>query len=153
MTSMAKHEWSLDELKHKSEAYCAYAEHCCSEMRLKLQQWEVSSEQISIILEHLQANNYINEARYCHAFTHDKLQYQGWGRIKIRAALHAKKLPGQHIQEALDSIDESDYFSALKRIITTKKRAIRPTDPTAHEKLIRFCLQRGFTYEEIKDLV
>jgi regulatory protein len=150
---MANHEWSLDELKHKAEAYCATAEHCNAEIVTKLQQWGAQSEQIEDILLHLTTQRYIDEARYCHAFAHDKVRYQGWGRIKVRAALFAKHLPSSLINQAIADIDENEYFDVLKRVIDTKKRAINSKDPIAREKLIRFCLQRGFTYDEISDLV
>ena len=42
---MANHEWSLEQLRAKAEAYCAAAEHCCYDMRLKLQQWGATAEQ------------------------------------------------------------------------------------------------------------
>ena len=150
---MAKHEWSLDELKYKAEAYCATAEHCPSELAIKLQQWGASHNDIATIITHLKDLHYINEERYCCAFAHDKLLYHGWGRIKIQAALYAKHLPSNHIQTALDTLDQTEYIDTLKRVITTKKRAIKSNDPMAREKLIRFCLQRGFTYDEIEQLL
>ena len=150
---MVKHEWSSDELKHKAEAYCATAEHCCSEVSSKLQQWGANSDEIESILAHLTAQRYIDEARYCAAFTHDKICYQGWGRIKIKAALYAKHIPSLLITQALDTIDETEYFAALERVIAAKKRTIKSSDLMAREKLIRFCLQRGFTYDEIEELV
>lgn len=150
---MVKHEWSTDELKHKAEAYCATAERCASEVTIKLQQWGATEQQIDNIVAHLKAQRYIDDERYCRAFAHDKVLYQGWGRIKIRAALLTKRLPTYHIQTALDSIDEIEYFDTLRRVIATKKRAIKSSDPMAREKLIRFCLQRGFTYDEIEQLI
>jgi regulatory protein len=150
---MAKHEWSLDELRYKAEAYCANAEHCCVELQQKLQQWGATHEQSDAIIAHLIQQRYIDEQRYCRAFAHDKLLYQGWGRLKIKAALYAKYLPSSNISEALENLDESDYRSTLQRVIATKKRAIKSSDPMTREKLIRFCLQRGFTYDEIEDLL
>ena len=150
---MANHEWSSDELKSKAEAYCANAEHCSSELALKLQQWGAEQQQAEHIIAQLKEHHYIDEERYCRAFVHDKLLYQGWGRIKIQAALYAKRLPSVHINTALNSIDRTEYLGILKRVITTKKRAIKSNDPMAREKLIRFCLQRGFTYDEIETLL
>ena len=147
---MANHEWSLDELKHKAEAYCATAERCCSEVSNKLMQWGATPDEIDQILDSLQSSHYIDEARYCAAFAHDKLLYQGWGRVKIRAALFAKHLPSTVIRDALHSLDESEYFDVLQRVVATKKRAIKSNDPMAREKLIRFLLQRGFTFDEIE---
>ena len=150
---MANHEWSLDELRHKAEAYCASAEHCSYEVSNKLQQWGANAEAIASIIAHLKSQRYIDDERYCRAFAHDKLLYQGWGRLKIQAALYAKHIATSYINLALDTIDPTEYLNTLKRIIATKKRAIKSSDPMAREKLIRFCLQRGFTYDEIKDLV
>lgn len=150
---MVKREWSLDELKHKAEAYCAAAEHCCFEVNNKLQQWGANADEIESIISHLTAQRYIDELRYCCAFTHDKIRYQGWGRVKIKAALYAKHIPSLLITQALDAIDETEYLATLERIIATKKRTIKSTDLMAREKLIRFCLQRGFTYDEIEELV
>ena len=150
---MAKHEWSLDELRYKAEAYCAGAEHCRSEVYVKLQQWGATSEQSDEIITHLLLQRYIDEQRYCRAFAHDKLLYQGWGRLKIKAALYAKYLSSSDITAALENLNENDYRSTLQRVIATKKRAIKSNDPMAREKLIRFCLQRGFTYDEIEKLL
>lgn len=146
---MVNHEWSLDELRHKAEAYCATAERCCSEVHNKLQLWGANEEYVTIILQRLQADGYINEARYCHAFAHDKVAYQGWGRVKIKAALYAKKIPNLLIENALNEINEEEYHAVLYRVLSTKQRALKH-DIMAREKLIRFCLQRGFTYDEIE---
>ena len=150
---MANHEWSLDELRHKAEAYCASAEHCSYEVSNKLQQWGASAEAIASIIAHLKSQRYIDDERYCRAFAHDKLLYQGWGRLKIQAALYAKHIATSYINQALDTIDPTEYLNTLKRIIATKKRTIKSSDPMAREKLIRFCLQRGFTYDEILPLL
>jgi regulatory protein len=135
----------------KAEAYCAAAEHCISEMHSKLQQWEATEEQCDEIIAHLVQANYIDEQRYCHAFAHDKVLYQGWGRSKIKAYLYAKHLPSEAIAQALKDIDETEYHKTLERVISSKKRTLTSTDTAAREKLIRFCMQRGFTYEEISE--
>lgn len=146
---MANHEWSLAQLRAKAEAYCAAAEHCAWEVRQKLQQWGATSDQIEDILAHLQATCFVDEQRYCDAFVHDKLLYQGWGRVKMRAQLQAKHLPSQSIEQALDAIDMAEYTRILEKVMASKKRAIKSSDPQAREKLVRFLLQRGFTYEEV----
>ena len=146
---MANHEWSAAELRAKAETYCAMAEHCLFDVRQKLQQWNATAAQIEDILEHLQEAHFVDEQRYCDAFVHDKLLYQGWGRMKLRASLQAKHLPSAAINESLSVIEEKEYNNVLERVISSKKRSIKSSDPQAREKLIRFCLQRGFTYEEI----
>ena len=146
---MANHEWSMEQLCAKAEAYCATAEYCIWEVRHKLQQWEATPEQEEKIIAHLQEARFIDEQRYCNAFVHDKLLYQGWGRMKMRAQLQVKHLPSQAIEQALNAIDTEEYNRILNRVMTSKKRTIKSSDPQAREKLIRFLLQRGFTYEEV----
>jgi SOS response regulatory protein OraA/RecX len=71
--------------------------------------------------------------------------------MKIRAGLQAKHLPSDAIARAIEDIDEQAYQEVLQKIIASKKRSLKSSDPQVREKLIRFCLQRGFTYEEISD--
>lgn len=139
---MEKNEWFTGEYRDKAETYCASAEHCISEVRDKLRRWQATPEQSEEIIAHLLDNHYIDEARYCKAFVHDKLLYQGWGRVKIRAALQAKHLPSALITAALEDIDEIEYFRILEKV-AQKKRG-------TPEQVMRFCLQRGFTFDEIK---
>lgn len=148
---MAKNEWSLAQLKSKAEIYCAAAEHYISDVRTKLSQWGATPEQYEEIIAHLLACKYIDEERFCRAYAHDKLVYQGWGRIKIGAYLHAKQLPSDAIHQALEELDDIEYQKTLQHVIASKKRNLKSTDPMAREKLLRFCTQRGFTYEEISE--
>ena len=135
---LSKREW-LD----KAEAYCARSEHCAADVRRKLYEWETPAEIFGFIEENLYANDFLNDARFCHAYVHDKVAFQSWGRLKIQAGLHALGLPDSEIRKSLDEIDENTYFSNLRSLI-----ASRPSD--SPEKRLRFLAQRGFTYEEIQ---
>lgn len=150
---MVKHEWSLADLRNKAETYCASAEHCIWDVRQKLRQWGATNEDTESIIAHLQAERFVDELRYCHAFVHDKLLYQGWGIMKMRAQLQAKHLSTAAIEQALNEIDRDTYMSVLTRVLATKKRSIKSADPQAREKLIRFAMQRGFTYDEINGII
>ena len=135
---LSKREW-LD----KAEAYCAKAEHCAADVRRKLYEWGAPSEIFGFIEENLYANDFLNDARFCHAYVHDKVAFQSWGRLKIQAGLHALDLPESEIRKSLDEIEENTYFANLRSLIASR----RSDSP---EKLLRFLAQRGFTYEEIK---
>ncbi len=135
---LSKREW-LD----KAEAYCAKAEHCAADVRRKLYEWGAPTEIFGFIEENLYANDFLNDARFCHAYVHDKVTFQSWGRLKIQAGLHALDLPDSEIRKSLDEIEENTYFANLRSLIVSR----RSDSP---EKLLRFLAQRGFTYEEIK---
>jgi SOS response regulatory protein OraA/RecX len=64
--------------------------------------------------------------------------------MKIQAGLHALQLPELEIAKALESIDETVYFRNLRNLIKSRSK-------DAEEKQMRFLLQRGFCYEEIKE--
>ena len=139
---MKNKEWSAAELKSKMEAYCAASEHCETEARMRLRQWGCDAQTEDSIIDHLLAENYISDERYAKAFVHDKLLYQGWGRVKIEYMLRGKKVAYDIIQNALKTIDESDYSRILKHLVSQRLNNL--------PSLYRFLTQRGFTYDEIK---
>ena len=140
---MENRELSKAEWLDKCEAYCAKSEHCAADVRRKLYEWAAPAEISDEIVENLYKNDFLNDARFCHAYVHDKVAYQSWGRIKIQAGLRALDLPESEIRKSLDEIDEKQYKSNLQALFKQRK-----SDP--EEKRLRFLLQRGFTYDEIK---
>ena len=135
---LSKREW-LD----KCEAYCAKSEHCAADVRRKLYEWGAPADLFDDIEQKLYANDFLNDTRFCHAYVHDKVAYQSWGRLKIQAGLRALVLPEAEIRKSLDEIDEKQYQKNLQSLIASR----RSDSP---DKLLRFLAQRGFTYEEIQ---
>ena len=140
---MANLELSKAEWLDKAEAYCARAEHCAADVRRKLYELGAPAEITGFIEKNLYEKDFLNDARFCHAYVHDKVEYQSWGRLKIQAGLQALQLPSSAIQKALADIDEEQYRNNLRSLL-----ALRRTD--SEDKRLRFLLQRGFTYDEIK---
>lgn len=142
---MENRELSKAEWLDKCEAYCAKSEHCAADVRRKLYEWAAPAEISDEIVENLYKNDFLNDARFCHAYVHDKVAYQSWGRIKIQAGLRALDLPESEIRKSLDEIDEKQYKSNLQALFQQRKS-------DSEEKWLRFLLQRGFTYDEIKKI-
>ena len=140
---MAKQELSKREWLDKAEAYCAKSEHCAADVRRKLYEWNAPTDLFDGIEESLYKNDFLNDARLCRAYVHDKVEYQRWGRLKIQAGLRALGLPESEIRKSLDEIDEKTYFDNLRALMTSRRG-----DP--EEKKLRFLAQRGFTFEEIQ---
>ena len=140
---MENRELSKAEWLDKCEAYCAKSEHCAADVRRKLYEWAAPAEISDEIVENLYKNDFLNDARFCRAYVHDKVAYQSWGRIKIQAGLRALDLPESEIRKSLDEIDEKQYKSNLQALFKQRKS-------DSEEKRLRFLLQRGFTYDEIK---
>lgn len=135
----------------KATAYCAHSEHCESEVRLKLSQWGLKDEcEQNRIIAYLFQEHYLDCARYCKAFVNDKIKYQGWGKRKIRQMLIMKNLPRQDIAKALTETDEQLYQTTIERVLSQKYKTLSPDDPHRQDKLYRFALSRGFSYEDIE---
>lgn len=140
---MANRELSKAEWLDKAEAYCAKSEHCAADVRRKLYEWGAPSDLFDEIEEKLYTNDFLNDARFCHAYAHDKVEYQAWGRLKIQAGLRALQLPEKDIRAALEELNEEKYRDNLRALIAQRKS-------DSEDKRLRFLLQRGFTYEEIR---
>jgi regulatory protein len=140
---MEKNELSKAEWLDKAEGYCARSEHCAADVRRKLFEWGAPSEIADEIEEKLYERDFLNDARFCRAYVHDKVAYQAWGRMKIQAGLRALQLPENAIREAIEGIDEEAYLSNLRSLVEQRKK-------DNEEKRLRFLLQRGFCFEEIK---
>ncbi len=143
---MEKHELSKAEWLDKCEAYCARAEHCAADVRRKLYEWGAPADFSDEIEQILYERDFLNDARFCNAYAHDKVAYQRWGRVKIQAGLRALQLPESEIAKALDSIEENSYFSNLRKLLQERRS-------DSEEKRLRFLAQRGFTFDEIHQVL
>ena len=142
---MEKTELSRAEWLSKAEAYCARAEHCAADVRRKLYEWGAPVDLSDEIEENLYAEGFLDDARFCRAYVHDKVAYQGWGRVKIQAGLRALQLPEPAIREAMEEIDEKQYKANLQKLIQQRKG-------DSEDKRMRFLAQRGFSYDEIRSV-
>ena len=142
---MEKTELSRAEWLSKAEAYCARAEHCAADVRRKLYEWGAPAGLSDEIEKSLYADGFLDDARFCSAYVHDKVAYQGWGRVKIQAGLRALQLPEPAIREAMEEIDEKQYKANLQKLIKQRKG-------DSEDKRMRFLAQRGFSYDEIRSV-
>ena len=138
-------ELSEKEAYNKAAIYCSRSEHCPSEVCEKLYQWGVTDKEVQQrIICHLMEEHYIDEARFCHAFVHDKFYFNHWGRQKIAMYLSQKRLPSSLIQEALEEISEEDSFQTALDLLSSKlKKTKANNDYELYAKLMRFASSRG----------
>lgn len=134
-----------DALLSRAQRYCATAERCTYEVSMLLGRLGATTEQTDAIIDKLQQQDYINDARYCQAFVHDKVAFQAWGRMKIIMGLRAKHLPDELIDNAITAIDEQAYNANIRKLILSKRNLDR-------QKQLRFMLQRGYTFDDLSSL-
>ena len=138
----------------RAAALCSRSEHCESQVREKLRQWDVGEDDSDRIIEYLYNEKYLDNERFARAFVSDKFRYNQWGRMKIRQALRFLRLPDDAIGQALQEIDDEEYADALRKIIDAKARSLRDDDPRQrHAKLVRHALSRGFEMDLVLRLM
>ncbi len=139
----------------KAEALCAKREYCLSEIKQKLFQWHVNTDDHDFILSSLINDKFIDESRYVEFFVRDKFKLNKWGKIKIEYALKSKGISQTLIKENLDKINENDYIEVCKLLINNKYQSLKPKEENIiklKEKIFRFAHSRGFETELIKDI-
>ena len=130
---------------------CAQAEHCEKEMRDKLKRWDMDESAQDRIIQRLVSERYIDHERYARAFVKDKIRYNKWGRRKVQQALWLKQIDPDIQQRVLDEIDEKEYLDVLRPLLHQKRKTIKAqNDYELNQKLVRFALGRGFTFDIIR---
>ena len=132
-------------------ALCAQAEHCEQEMRDKMKRWELDGTVQDRIIARLVKERYIDDERYARAFVKDKIRYNKWGRRKVQQALWQKRIDTDIQQRMLDEIDDKEYLDVLRPLLKQKRKSIKAAnDYELNQKLVRFALGRGFTFDIIR---
>ena len=146
-----KKEMTEQEAFLQLAALCAQAEHCEQEMRDKLKRWGFDESVQNRIIERLVRERYIDNERYARAFVKDKIRYNKWGRRKVQQALWLKRIDKDIQQRVLDEIDDQEYLSVLRPLLKQKRRSVKAeSDYELNQKLVRFALGRGFTFDIIR---
>ena len=135
-------------------AKCAGAEYCRADIRKMMSRWELPEGVADKIIKRLQDERYIDEQRYAHAFVRDKFRYNHWGWIRIEQELKRRGIAQEYIDEAKEEISEDANLEALRKIIESKRRTVKgKNEYEVNAKLFRFALSRGFSYEDIKEVI
>ena len=134
-----------EQVLQKMASLCSVAEHCESEIVEKMNRMGVERNVAERIVDRLVDEGFIDEQRYCRAFVHDKLFYNGWGRLKIKAMLAQKRIDRKIVGEALDEIESKEYNGVMKQVIESKRRTLAGVEGyELQAKLVRFAVGRGF---------
>jgi len=144
-------------VKTEQEAYlqlaalCAQGEHCQWELTEKMRRWEIDEAAQARVMQRLVAERYVDDERFARAFVKDKVRYNKWGRRKVEQALWQKHIDADTQQRVLSEIGDEDYLDVLRPLLQQKRRTTKAAnDYELTQKLIRFALSRGFTFDIIR---
>lgn len=143
-----RREVTAEEMLLRMADLCARSEQCSFDIRRKLKLKGLSYSDIEKILQQLEKRSFIDDSRYARSFARDKVRFSAWGKLKIRASLAAKHIAAEHIADALELIEESDYEDALLRSVKAKAKSLDINDYEDRRKLLRHMLSRGFSMQD-----
>lgn len=139
---------------------CSASEHCAQEMADKCTTWGLSSEAAARVVSRLEKEGFVSDARFAPLYVRDKARFSGWGPVKVRMQLKMKGISEDLIDDAIAAFPSDEWHAILLKAIASKLRAM-PTpaddDPASASKLyaslVRFALQRGFEYDEVRKAI
>jgi len=147
-------------MKTENDAYltlaalCAQAEHCQWEMLEKMRRWELPEDAQARVMQRLVGERYVDDERFARAFVNDKIRYNKWGRRKVEQALWQKHIDEDIRRQVLNEVDDDEYLSVLRPLLKQKRKSVKAqSDYELNQKLMRFALSRGFTFDIIRQCI
>jgi regulatory protein len=125
--------------------YCAYQERSHQEVKKKLFDFGLHSDEVDQLLSRLITEGFVNEERFAKAFAGGKFRIKKWGRIKIENELNSLGLSRRCINTGLKEIVDEDYEKTLQQLLEKKNKLL--TEPDAfvkRDKLAKFAIGRGY---------
>lgn len=145
---------TADEAQSRLSRRMARTEISPSAALRSLRTWGLTEQECQKVIRRLRQEDFLNEKRYAQAYVHDKLSFQRWGRMKIRAGLFREGISEAIIDKAIDAINESEYRSILRDVLQTKKRALDADgNATRRIRLLRFATSRGFETDLVFEIL
>ena len=133
---------------------CARSEHCQHELTEKMRRWDMSDEAQARVMARLVGGRYVDDERYARAFVRDKIRYNKWGRRKVEQGLWAKHIDDDIRERVLGEVGDDEYLSVLRPLLQQKRRSVKAdSDYELNQKLVKFALSRGFTYDIIRQCI
>lgn len=125
--------------------YCAYQERSHHEVKKKLFDFGLNSDEVDEILSKLITDGFVNEERFAKAYAGGKFRMKKWGRLKIENELNSFGLSSRCINTGMKEIDDEDYQKTLQQLLEKKSNLLSETDQfVRRDKLAKFAIGRGF---------
>ncbi|WP_194774981.1 regulatory protein RecX [Pararhodonellum marinum] len=140
--------------KLKIAAFCAYQERCQQEVRSKLYDYGLYSDEVEDLLAVMITEGFLNEERYAKAFVRGKFGLKKWGRIKIAMELKQRKISENCIKIGFREIDPEAYTATLKSLVENKWNQLKDQDLFIRKmKVQRFLMSKGYEQDLIAEQI
>ena len=137
----------------RMRALCSRREYCRKDVMKKVMTaLDGDVAKAEEVVAKLVEERYVDDLRYATAFARDKASITGWGEAKIRYMLSSKGIDRELIAQALDEVDDKRAETRLEKLMENKVRSLKD-DPQRRLKLLRFGLGRGYTYDQVTEMI
>ena len=140
-TKQISKEQAYQKIKH----FCAYQERTHKQVKEKLYSFGLRKTNVESLLSQLIEENILNEERFANAFVRGKFKMNKWGRVKIKYQLQQKQVSVYNIKNALQQIDDAEYFSLLQKLAFAQWQKLKNEQHIIRNaKTQQYLLQKGF---------
>ncbi len=148
------HHPKYSEIYSRAAKYCAVQERCVKQVLNKLSEWKAGPDDADQIIDQLQKENYINEARFAKEYAISKFHTNKWGRVKIANELKRFMLSEENIRLGTHEINDEEYMGTLIKLLETKSRGIKEKNKyIAQRKVANFAISKGFEAELVWETI
>lgn len=128
-------------LKARAVGYLSRREHSRAELARKLAPHAESAEELEALLDALERENWLSNARFVDSLLHRRASRYGAARVMQEAKTH--QLGSEQLGELQERLRGSELERA--REVWRKRFGTAPETPEARAKQIRFMMARGFS--------
>lgn len=140
------------ELLEKLRAFCAYQERSRVQVLRKMYGLGIEEDSREGFIKSLENEGFLNEGRFVKQFVRSRAVAKGWGPRKIAMALQREAGNGRDF--ILEGEELGKAIQKLSRDASKKAESLKAkSDSKIHEKLLAFCLSRGFEFETCNKIV
>ena len=153
MVQKEKKILTREEITEKIKHFCAWQERSRLQVSRKLKALGLAPEAEEEMMLMLSEEGYLNEKRFVEQFVRTRSAAKGWGPAKIAAGLFRETGSRRDEDLTADSVSEKKALEKLEKDLRKKSaELLRKQDSRIREKLIRFCLSRGFDFETASEI-
>lgn len=136
---------SISEAKSRICYFCAYQERSQKQVREKLYEYRLFSDEVEELIAYLIEEKYINEQRFAEIFAGGKFRHKQWGRRKILMGLRQHNISEPCIALGMAAISEEDYIDTIYDLIEKKTRVVKTKDSLKrNQKIATYIIGKGF---------
>ena len=153
-----KKRFSKDEASALAEKFCAYQERCHQEVRTRLYEYGISSEEVEEVLMDLIQHGFLNEERFARSYARGKFRTKKWGRVKIIKELKSRDISPYCIKKGMEEISNDAYDQTLNDLAEAYSLKTKESNSFKKRgKVAAYLIRKGYetdlVWEWVKEFV